>query len=113
MPRERFFSLPGAARDGDGSLLVGWAGWDHLQRAQAIAAHYEDARSTWGWTERRLLPLLAALGELVPWLQQWHNALDPNFGARLGDYFAEFTAQEAQRLGFILEQVRGAAVRAE
>jgi uncharacterized protein DUF7008 len=31
VPKERFVSYPGAGRDGDPSLLIGWAGWDHRE----------------------------------------------------------------------------------
>jgi hypothetical protein len=37
VPKERFISYAGASRDGDASLLIGWAGWDHREQAQAIA----------------------------------------------------------------------------
>ena len=33
VPKERFVSYPHCERDGDPSLVVGWAGWDHLQQA--------------------------------------------------------------------------------
>src|SRR5690606_582711 len=36
VPKERFISYPGANRDTDPTPLVGWAGWDHLQAAQAL-----------------------------------------------------------------------------
>lgn len=35
VPKERFVSYPHCARDADGSLVVAWAGWDHLQQATA------------------------------------------------------------------------------
>lgn len=35
VPKERFISYPAVSRDGDGSLLLGWAGWDHREQAQA------------------------------------------------------------------------------
>lgn len=50
---------------------------------------------------------LAALDELVPWLQQWHNAIDPDFGERMGDCYAAFVRDEARALGFTLEELRG------
>ena len=37
--------------------------------------------------------------ELVPWLLQWHNAYDPDLGARMGDYFVDFVQTEARALG--------------
>jgi hypothetical protein len=35
----------------------------------------------------------------VPWLLQWHNALDAEYGVRMGDYFRDFVADETRRLG--------------
>lgn len=73
MPKERFISYPGLGRDGDPTELLGWAGWDHLAQARALAAVYLDRRQQAGWPAERLLPLLAGLLELEPWLQQWHG----------------------------------------
>jgi hypothetical protein len=106
VPRERFVSYPHASRDGDPSLVVGWAGWDHLRQAQALTAYYERMKSREGWTPDRLAPLLAGLDQLVPWLIQWHNELDPEYDLRMGDYYRDFVADEVQALGFTLEQVR-------
>ena len=33
-------SYPRAERDSDRSLVVGWAGWQHLQQAMALAVYY-------------------------------------------------------------------------
>ncbi|NEX20423.1 BREX-2 system adenine-specific DNA-methyltransferase PglX [Thiorhodococcus mannitoliphagus] len=98
VPKERFFSLPGCERPGDTSLVIGWAGLDHLSRAQAIAAWYLERKEQDGWDAARLTPLLVALDELTPWLKQWHNALDPEFGERLGDYYAGFLLEELRQL---------------
>ena len=80
--------------------LVGWAGWDHLQCAQALATTYERRRSVDGWSPEQLKPILAGLAELVPWLRQWHNDVDQATGLRLGDFFAEFVATESAANGF-------------
>ncbi|MBK1646159.1 DNA methylase [Thiocapsa imhoffii] len=98
VPKERFFSLPGCERPGDTTLVIGWAGLDHLQRAQAIAAWYLERKEQDGWDATRLMPLLVALAELSPWLKQWHNALDPEFGERLGDYYEGFLHEELRQL---------------
>ena len=45
------------------------------------------------------MPILAGLAELVPWLRQWHNDVDPATGLRLGDFFAEFVATESAANG--------------
>jgi len=80
-------------------------GWDHLQRARALAAYYMRMKSDEGWSAGRLTPLLAGLRELVPWLRQWHNDLDPEFNARMGDYFADFVTEESRTLGLTTEQL--------
>jgi hypothetical protein len=92
-------SFPHCARDADGSLPVLWAGYDHLGRARAIAAWYVERKDTDGWPAPRLMPVLAGLLELVPWLRQWHNGVDTETGLRMGDYFAEFVEDEARSLG--------------
>src|SRR5690606_19333299 len=100
VPKERFISYPGANRDTDPTPLVGWAGWDHLQAAQALAALYEERRTRDGWDTERLTPLLAGIAELIPWIRQWHNDPDPTAGGmRLGDFFADFLTSELHTHG--------------
>jgi hypothetical protein len=99
VPKERFISYPGA-EDEQGSPMLGWAGWDHLQRATALAGLYQERKEQQGWEGPRLVPLLAGLWELVPWLKQWHNEPNEAFqGERLGDYFATFVIEEARLWG--------------
>ena len=106
VPRERFFSLPGCERDQDPSPVVGWAGWDALQRSRAVAAWLLDRKERDGWTAPRLLPLLAALRELLPWVRQRHDEIDPDYGVGMGDYFAGFIDEEARSLGLSDDAVR-------
>ena len=101
VPKERFVSFPHCQRDADGSLVVIWAGHDHLKRALAIAAYYQERKDHDGWPPERLVPLLAGVIELVPWLLQWHNDYDSDLGARMGDYFVDFVQTEARALGMI------------
>ncbi len=75
VPKERFISYPGASTDTDPSLVVGWAGWNHLERARALAGFYLAAKRE-GRVAGVLTPLLAGLAELVPWLKQWYD--EPN-----------------------------------
>lgn len=106
VPKERFISYPGAERDDDKSPIIGWAGWDHFQRAQALAALYQERKEE-AWTKERLAPLLAGLLELVPWLKQWHNEPSASFGGqRLGDYFAQYVESEARENGLTLDDLR-------
>jgi len=87
VPKERFFSLPGCEKDGDSTLVIGWAGFNHLQRAKAIAAWCIARKEEDGWEADKLTPMLVALDELIPWLKQWHNDMDPEYGERMGDFY--------------------------
>ncbi|MEU6516854.1 BREX-2 system adenine-specific DNA-methyltransferase PglX [Streptomyces sp. NPDC046978] len=76
VPKERFISY--GAENVQSPHLYGWAGWDHLQQAEALLGHlhvhgHELPDEEWP-------PLLAALLELQPWLEQWHNEIDPMYG---------------------------------
>lgn len=106
VPKERWVSYPGCERGADGSLVIAWAGWDHLQQATALAGYYLDMKDNEGWPPERLQPLLAGLLELVPWLKQWHNEIDPTYGERMGDYYQGFVSEEARALGFTLDDLR-------
>jgi hypothetical protein len=92
VPKERFISYPECSRDG--TLLLGWAGWDHLQQAQALAAYISERRELDGWDAARLTPLLAGLVELLPWLRQWHGEVDPAFGQSQADAYDAFLEQQ-------------------
>lgn len=107
VPKERFVSVPLASPAADNSLMLAWAGWDHLRLAQALAAHYLHLKDHEAWEGERLKPLLAGLLEQVPWLKQWHNELDPAHGARMGDYFEGFVQDEARGLGLTMDDLRG------
>ncbi|WP_291996279.1 BREX-2 system adenine-specific DNA-methyltransferase PglX [Candidatus Accumulibacter sp. ACC012] len=105
VPKERWISYPGCERGADGSLVIAWAGWDHLQQATALATYFIDMKENEGWSRERLQPLLAGLLELVPWLKQWHNDMNPDFGARMGDYYESFVTDEARALQFTLDNL--------
>ena len=72
VPKERFVSYPAASRDGDGSVLLGLAGWDHREQAQSLAMLVGQRRGEDGWPADRVMPLLAGLLEVLPWVHQWH-----------------------------------------
>ena len=105
VPKERFISYPGCERDTDQTLVITWAGWDHLQQAQALAAYLEEAKDS-GWSPERCLPILAGLQELVPWLKQWHNDFDPTYGIGMGDFFADYVVEEARLFGKTVEDLK-------
>jgi hypothetical protein len=106
VPKERWVSYPGCERGADTSLPIAWAGWDHLQQATALAAYYLEMKESEGWEAARLQPLLAGLLELVPWLEQWHNEVDPVYGERMGAYYKGFVSEEARAHGFTLDDLR-------
>ena len=109
VPKERFISYPGCSRDGDPCLTVAWAGLDHLQQAKALAAHYGELQQT-GAGQPKLLLVLAGLNELLPWLRQWQNQLDPEFGLKMGDYYEEYVREEAKRFGKSLADLKQLAM---
>jgi very-short-patch-repair endonuclease len=117
VPKERFVSYPHCSKTSDPSLVVAWAGWDHLQQAQAprrlLPEHQRPgrlgARAPHPAPRRPpgADPLDQSLLELIPWINQWHNDPDPNFsGARMGDYFESFVDEEARELRLTPEQIR-------
>ena len=106
VPKERWVSYPRCERGADTSLPIAWAGWNHLQQATALAAYYLEMKENEGWERMRLQPLLAGLLELVPWLEQWHNEIDPAYGERMGTYYGGFVNEEARALGFTLDDLR-------
>jgi hypothetical protein len=104
-PKERFVSYPKCERDADPTLPIAWAGWDHLQQARALAAYYEQMKTNEGWGPTRLVPLLAGILELLPWLEQWHNEVDPTYGIGMGDFFRGFVEEEARAHGLTLNKI--------
>jgi hypothetical protein len=80
VPKERFISYPGAERPGDSSMVIGWAGWDHLDQARALARLIVERTQGEGISPEQVLPLVAGLVELEPWLHQWHADPDAAFG---------------------------------
>jgi SAM-dependent methyltransferase len=106
VPKERFISFPHCERDADPTRVIAWAGWDHLQQAQAVAAYYERAKNQEGWTPERRVPLLVAILELLPWLKQWHNDIHPEYKERMGDFFQQFVEDEARAIELTMDEIR-------
>jgi hypothetical protein len=115
VPKERFISYPGAERDGDPTLLLGWAGWDQVAQAQALATMYLDRKTHALWPRERLLPLLAGVFELLPWLRQWHSGPRPGFPGSPAEFFTSLVDTELSALGAdraALDRIRGVEVPA-
>ena len=59
-----------------------------------------------GWGAERLTPILAGLLELQPWLDQWHNEIDPERQQRLNEFVRSFVEGELAQLSLTAEDVR-------
>lgn len=105
VPKERLISYPQGGPDGDGTLLVGWAGWDHREQAHALMTLIEERTTQDGWELERLLPLLAGLDEVLPWVKQWHGEIDPMFGMSPADAYDGYLQQQLERHGLPREEL--------
>jgi hypothetical protein len=106
VPRERFISYPGAASDHDAQPVYGWAGWNHLQRALALLQLYYHRKLEERWPPERLIPLLAGLEELLPWVRQWHaDECHPDTGEHYADAFEAHIQAGCSELGVTRPQL--------
>jgi hypothetical protein len=80
VPKERFVLYPGVGREGDVSLVLGWAGWSHRDQAVALVREIMNQQAL-GASNDAVVPMVAGLVELEPWLHQWHTKLEPEFGS--------------------------------
>lgn len=108
VPKERWVSYPDCGRDHDSSELIAWAGWDHAQQAQALAAYYMNAKHEQGWSGEKLLPLLAGIKDLLPWLNQWHNDPNNDYGVGLGDFYTDLLDDACREHDLNIEDVEAA-----
>jgi hypothetical protein len=105
VPKERWISYPHCQTDADGSLVVAWAGWNHLQQAIAIVTYYDKQKKE-GWLQQRLVPLLTGLDQLIPWIKQWHPEIDAEFSESAGQAYESLLKTDVYELGLTLEAVR-------
>ncbi|WP_034267095.1 BREX-2 system adenine-specific DNA-methyltransferase PglX [Actinospica robiniae] len=103
VPKERFISYTRTLGDIE---VLGWAGWDHREQAQALAMLVVDRMQNAGWSAVELTPYLAGLLELEPWVKQWHNEpLDPYPGTP-ATYFSSVLDQFQEQLGLTDEDLK-------
>jgi hypothetical protein len=105
VPKERWISYPHCSTESDPTLVITWAGWNHIQQATALVSYY-DARKREGWSAERLTPLLAGLDQLIPWIHQWHPEIDPEYGETAGQSFQHLLESDAHELGLTLDGIR-------
>jgi hypothetical protein len=106
VPKERFISYPYANPDGDESLLIGWAGWDHREQASALINLIEERANTDGWEVDRIKPLLVGLAEVMPWVRQWHNEVDDRFGESPADAYDRYLLSQQEKYGLSADDLR-------
>ena len=104
VPKERFILYPDAGRETDPTPLLGWAGWDHAQQSLALSLVIGE-RERDGWADERLVPLVAGLAELQPWVEQWHAEVDPGYGVSLAAFCREQLTARAAQVGKTLEEL--------
>ncbi|MEU9867389.1 BREX-2 system adenine-specific DNA-methyltransferase PglX [Actinomadura sp. NPDC048021] len=100
VPKERFISYPTAL--GAQPQLFGWGGWDHREQAQALATYFTGH----SLTREEIVPFLAGLLELQPWLNQWHDELHPLYGGSPAAFFDGYRKQIQGEHGLTDEEVR-------
>jgi hypothetical protein len=106
VPKERFVSFPGILGQ-DGTPMIAWAGLDHLQLAKALGDFYGMVQTEYGGSDDpRLVPLLANLSELLPWVRQWHPESLPDYGGPPADFYEQFIQDEATHRSLTLDQIR-------
>ncbi|MFH8973853.1 BREX-2 system adenine-specific DNA-methyltransferase PglX [Streptomyces sp. NPDC017890] len=93
VPKERFVSY--GTVNAQSPELYGWAGWDHLEQALALASYIQTA----GLGSEEIVPFLAGLLELQPWLDQWYGEYDAEFGASPAAEILAFRQQKQGELG--------------
>jgi hypothetical protein len=106
VPKERFIGYPDAGRDNDPTPLLGWAGWDHAQQALALNAILQQ-REAEGRPDERLVPLVAGLAELQPWIDQWHPKVDPTYGVSMAAFCAELLTERMIQVGKTADELKG------
>jgi hypothetical protein len=98
VPTERFISFPGSNLPDNPTELYGWAGWDHAERGQAVAALANTLVRASAPGEQ-VIPLIGVLLELEPWLKQWHDVIDPRAGVSPDAAISAVTTSLLGRLG--------------
>jgi hypothetical protein len=104
VPKERFIVYLDVGRETDPTPLLGWAGWDHAQQSLALSLITGD-REKDGWADDRLVPLVAGLAELQPWVDQWHSEVDPDYGVSLAAFCREQLTARAAQVGKTLDEL--------
>ncbi|MBW5480335.1 BREX-2 system adenine-specific DNA-methyltransferase PglX [Streptomyces bambusae] len=101
VPKERFISY--GQTNAATPELYGWAGWDHGEQAYALDTYIATNEAM---SAEEATPFLAGLLELQPWLDQWHNEFDANFGSSPAVFFRGDRQMEQGKHGLTDDDLR-------
>jgi len=104
VPNERFNVYPPLDPRMPDQILIGWAGWETAERAQVLA-DLLTVQEVGGDLRSRTSPLLAALHELLPWLEHTRDRSGPVCESASGLPFAEYFARLLAESDGTLEDV--------
>jgi hypothetical protein len=82
----------------------GGGGPNHAQQSLALALIIGE-REKDGWGDDRLVPLVAGLAELQPWVEQWHGEVDPDYGVSMAAFCREQLTARAFQVGKTLDEL--------
>lgn len=105
VPKERFILYPEGGRSTDQTLLLGWAGWSHLEQFLALAVIMDQLVAD-GAQDEQLVPLVAGMGEVLPWVKQWHSDIDPAYGLSMADFCAQQFEERAAQIDRSQDQLK-------
>jgi hypothetical protein len=106
-PKERFVSYPHSSPATDSSLMLGWAGWDDREQAHALIGLIKERSSIDGWDPVHLIPLLAGLAQVMPWVHQWHDEVDPSLGQSPAEAYDAYFTTQLEEYALTVEDLAG------
>ncbi|MFY7068462.1 BREX-2 system adenine-specific DNA-methyltransferase PglX [Nocardiopsis changdeensis] len=106
MPNERFTSYsPDPSPGLSPTSMLGWAGWDARDRAWALVDIVERNLATPQAPTQTVVPLLAGLAEILPWVDRVGAGIGPRRSHRDGVELRRRFAEYLNRLELTEEQV--------
>lgn len=92
VPKERFISYSRTLSPA--VEVLGWGGWDHQEQALALVMAIEARVAGGTWEADDLMPYLAGLREVLPWVRQWHPEQADFYEEVLGDYQSTYAVTD-------------------
>jgi hypothetical protein len=95
VPNERFVCYPDTRSTTDHNAPIGWAGWDREQRAEVLTELITSRLNRSDLDPDSLVPLLAGLSEVMPWLAQCHPGTARDHAAFLRECMRRLAVTDA------------------